>query len=198
MGDHGLELHEFFEVLCMIAVARQPQVRHRRQHDAGRHRVLVEPMPGCLEKLLKVILKKANSDGLAKVLKRVMKEPEIRAIFNANNAPLKKAFEKYSNANYSATKAATVTLENLLGAMNERRCAKDVIVDPKPAISGYYTPRCTPTSRSSTSAAPSSRRRAAARAAAPTRRRAASSSTSRSSSTSSGCAARSSTRRSRR
>ena len=73
-------------------------------------------------------------------LKRVMKEPEIRAVFNANKLPLKKAFDARSNAKVSATKAPTMTLESLLGAMNERKVAKDIIVDPRPAISGYYTP----------------------------------------------------------
>ena len=75
------------------------------------------------------------------VLKRVMKEPEIRAVFNASKLPLKKAFEARSNAKIAATKAPTMTLENLLGAMNERKTCKDVIVDPVPAISGYYTPQ---------------------------------------------------------
>ena len=74
------------------------------------------------------------------MLKRVMKEPDIRAIFNANKSPLKKAFNARSNAKVAATKAPTMTLESLLGAMNERKCAKDILVDPTPAISGQYTP----------------------------------------------------------
>ena len=82
---------------------------------------------------MKVILKNAKTDVLAKVLKRVMKEPDVRAIFNANKAALKKAFDARSNAAIAATKAPTMSLESLLGAMNERHVAKDAIVHPTPA-----------------------------------------------------------------
>ena len=143
MGDHGLEMHEFMECLCMIAVARaNPKygtVGNTKTTDADS--VLVAPMPGCLDTLMKVILKNAKTDELAKTLKRVMKEPEIRAIFNANKAALNKAFLARSNAQFAATKAATMSLESLLGAMNERRVAKDIIVDPTPAVSGQFTPQ---------------------------------------------------------
>ena len=142
-GDRGLQLHEFFEVLCMIALARaNPKygsVGTFKTTDANS--VVDKPMPGCLDTLLKnSILKKAKSDGLAKILKIVIKDPEIRAVFNTKGGPLKKAFESHSNKKQSATKAPTMTLEQLIGAMNHRKVAKDVIVDPAPAITGYYTP----------------------------------------------------------
>ena len=97
-------------------------------------------MPGCLDTLMKVILKNAKTDVLAKVLKRVMKEPEIRAVFNANKLPLKKAFDARSNAKVSATKAPTMTLESLLGAMNERKVAYPSIACPHTFPSLALTP----------------------------------------------------------
>ena len=83
-GDRALELHEFFEVLCMIALARaNPRygtLGNTKTTDAGS--IVDEPMPGCLDKLLKnSVLKKAKSDGLTKVLKIVMKDPEVEAGF---------------------------------------------------------------------------------------------------------------------
>lgn len=69
MGDHGLEIHEFCECLCMIAVGRaNPKygtVGMTKTKDADS--VLVAPMPGCLDTLMKVILKNAKTDVLAKV-----------------------------------------------------------------------------------------------------------------------------------
>mgnify|MGYP006141543405 CR=1 FL=1 len=192
-GDKGLEIHEFCECLCMIALARaNPKygtVGNTKTADADS--VLVAPMPGCLDTLMKRVLKNAKTDVLGKVsqpsphhrpvatwhgrltsppplatrgfpsshtplphlhppplplahtpqvLKRVMKEPEIRAVFNHNEKPLKKAFEARSNAQFAGTKGPTMTLENLIGAMNERKVAKDVVIDPVPAISGTYCP----------------------------------------------------------
>ena len=140
-GDHGLEMHEFCECLCMIAFARaNPKygsVGHSRSADAAS---LVEnPMPGCLDVLMKRILKNAKTDVLAKVLKRVMKEPEVRKELNDRKESLRKAFNKHSNAKSAATKEPTMTLEQLLGAMNLRKVAKDTVIDPIPAVSGTFT-----------------------------------------------------------
>jgi hypothetical protein len=136
------EMHEFCETLCMIALARANPlygtVGKTKGEDASK--LVEKPMPGCLDTLMKVILKKAKTDGLTKVLKRVMKEPDIRAIFNANKPALKKAFDARSNAASAATKAPTMSLESLLGVFNERHVVKDAIINPTPAISGAYTP----------------------------------------------------------
>ena len=51
------------------------------------------------------------------VLKRVVKEPDIRAIFNGARGGLKKAFESRSNKSFSATQAATMSLEDLIEGM---------------------------------------------------------------------------------
>ena len=143
-GDKGLEIHEFLELLCMIALARaNPKYGSvgSTKQMAGEESIIKDPMPGCLEKLLKnSILKKAKSDGLTKILKIVMKDPEIRAVFNAKAGPLKKAFEAHSNKKQSATKAPTMTMEMLIGAFNFRKVAKDTLIDPRPAVSGYFTP----------------------------------------------------------
>ena len=142
-GDRGLELPEFFELLCMIALARaNPKygsVGHSKTTNAAT--IVEHPMPGCLDTLLKKsILAKAKTDGLAKVLKIIAKDPEIRAVFNKVAGPLRKGFEAHSNKKASATKEPTMTLEQLVQAMNQRKVAKDVIVTPKPAVSGTYVP----------------------------------------------------------
>jgi hypothetical protein len=142
-GDRGLVLHEFFECLVMMAVYRQnPKygtVGNTTSKDGGD--VLVHPLPGCLETLLtKSILTKAKTDQLTKTLKRIQKEPEVRAVINQYKAELKKAFEGASNKEFAATKAATMTLEKFIEQCNKRHVAKDIIVKPTPAISGAFVP----------------------------------------------------------
>ena len=111
-GDRGLVLHEFFECLVMMAVYRQnPKygtVGNTTSKDGGD--VLVHPLPGCLETLLtKSILTKAKTDQLTKTLKRIQKEPEVRAVINQYKAELKKAFEGASNKEFAATAASSST-----------------------------------------------------------------------------------------
>lgn len=162
-GDRGLELHEFYEALCMIALGRfNPRygtVGNTKTTDASS--VVDMPMPDCLDKLLKIVLKNAKTDGLTKILKIIVKDPLIRAVFNAkeksvNKAQegvggrikglsktfdgLRKAFEAHSNKKASATKEPTMTLEQFIEAMNKRSVAQDLIIDPDPAIAGAYTP----------------------------------------------------------
>jgi hypothetical protein len=100
-------MHEFCEVLVMIAFQRaNPKYGtpgNTRTADAAS--LVPHPMPGCLDTLMKKVLGNAKTDVQAKLLKRVMKEPDIRAIFNANKAKLKKLFEARSNKKVAASTA---------------------------------------------------------------------------------------------
>ena len=107
-------------------------VGHSKTADAAT--IVEHPVPGCLDTLLKkTILAKAKTDGLAKVFK-------IRAVFNKVAGPLCKGFEAHSNKKASSTKEPTMTMEQLIQAMNQRKVGKDVIVTPNPAVSGTYVP----------------------------------------------------------
>ena len=138
-GDHGLELHEFFECLIMLAFHKA----NPKFGDVGHNTEasVPFPLPGCLDTLLnKSILKKAKSDDLAKILKRIQKEPECQAVVRARQAQLEKAFKVKSSAAHSKTANPLMTMEQFVAQCVDRRFAKDVIVHPMPNISGVAVP----------------------------------------------------------
>ena len=98
------------------------------------------PLPGCLDTLLnKSILKKAKTDTLAKTLKQIKKE---RCAGGRALAPgrLEKAFKSKSSAQHSKTSNPTMSMEQFVAQMVDRKVAKDVIVEPTPNISGAIVP----------------------------------------------------------
>ena len=67
-GDHALELHEFLEAVVQLAFGRA----NPRFGSVGKEREAPNPLPDCLDSMLrKCLMKKAKQDGLAKVKKVV-------------------------------------------------------------------------------------------------------------------------------
>ena len=113
-GDHGLELHEFFECLVMLAL----QKANPKFGEVGHNTSVEFPLPGCLDTLLKKsILKKAKSDNLAKTLKRIKKEPDVLAVIKANQPALQKIFLSKSTGAHSRTANPLMTMEQFLACM---------------------------------------------------------------------------------
>ena len=136
-GDNGLELHEFFECLVMLGLHKA----NPKFGEVGHNDSVEFPLPGCLDTLLnKSILKKAKGDNLAKILKRIQKEPEVQAVVRARAPALEKQFKGKSSAAYSKTANPLMTMEQFVAMMVDRSVAKDVIVHPEPNISGAFVP----------------------------------------------------------
>ena len=161
-GDNSLELHEFFECLVMLGLEKANptlgQAWPRSQPIGPRtgwkpplltapsplaraaqvgHNATVEfPLPGCLDTLLRgSILKKAKADDLAKVLKRVQKEPEVQAVLSASRPRLLKLFS--TKASTAGPKSPSIMqMTALVSQLQSRNVIKDIIVHPTPAVQG--------------------------------------------------------------
>jgi hypothetical protein len=131
-GDRGLQLHEFFECLVMLAL----QKANPKFGSVGHNTSVEFPLPGCLDTLLnKSILKRAKSDNLAKTLKRIKKEPEVQAVIARNKPELHKIFLSKSTAMHSKTANPTMTMETFVAQCVGRRVCKDTIIKPEPNVS---------------------------------------------------------------
>ena len=141
-GDHGLELHEFFECVVMLAFERaNPKfgsVGHNTAESVG------SPLPGCLETLLKKhLLTRAKTDTLAKVRKMVEKEAAVQMALKPRRAELQKHFETAakSDSTVTAGSALSVSMERFCQDLFDRNVTKDIMVDPTPIVKGTPLPQ---------------------------------------------------------
>ena len=156
-GDKGLELHEFFEAVIMIAFERanprfgevgfnnkemqvdQTGDKVRKVDKKNKTEFIL--LPGCLETLLKdVLLKKAKTDVLAKMKKVMQSDAACQAIFKEHRAYFKEEFRERAKDGNEAGNEPTWTLEVMMEDFKDRQLLKDVIVHPTPAVSGTKPP----------------------------------------------------------
>ena len=141
-GDHGLELHEFFECVIMLAFQRANPKFGSVGHNTS---ASVEfPLPGCLETLLKkCLLVKAKTDTLAKVRKMVEKEPEVQMAFKARRSELQVQFEIAAKSDSTMTAGGTlsVSMDRFCQDLFDRKVTKDIMVEPTPIVKGMALPK---------------------------------------------------------
>ena len=157
-GDNGLELHEFFECIIMIAFQRANPRYGEVGHSGDEMKVGVDgssvrvekgkgnadelvTLPGCLEDLIRnVLLKKAKTDTLAKTKKVLQADPECQKIIKERRAELAKQFKKLGVDGIEAGTGLTTTLEKLMEDFMGRNVTKDITVKPTPAVKGAVVP----------------------------------------------------------
>jgi len=141
-GDNALELHEFLEAVVMLAFHRfNPKFGTVGHNTAD---AVAQPLPGCLETLLKKhLLTKAKTDTLAKVKKMIEKDPEVQLALRPRKAALKVQFEKAAKADSTMTAGSTLmmSMEKFCDDLFERKVTKDIMVDPTPVVKGVALPK---------------------------------------------------------
>ena len=64
----------------------------------------------------------------------------MQAVVRARQPALEKAFRAKSSAQHSKTANPTMTMEQFIAQMVDRRVAKDILVEPTPNVSGAKVP----------------------------------------------------------
>ena len=137
-GDGSLELHEFLEVVIMLAF-------HRANPKFGtvgnNEETAVEyPAPGCLDHLLKkCLLQNAKRDGIALVKSAVAEEPDVQvALWSYKSALLKEFRMVIGNAGASGQ---NLSMDVFLDDLFDRGIIRDQMVTPKSAVVGQELPQ---------------------------------------------------------
>ena len=139
-GDHGLELHEFFECLCMLAFQRaNPKFGEVGHNDAS---AVANPMPGCLETMIKKnLLTNAKRDKLALVKASLVTDKEVTLLMPGLKARLKKAFDALSATGVRTLFGkAVISMDMFNQDLVDRGVTKDIMVKPTPAVVGVPLP----------------------------------------------------------
>jgi len=144
-GDHGLEIHEFYEVLVMLAFAKM----NPKFGQVGQNTVeaAANPLPGCLDVLLnKYILTKAKRDEMPALVKKIQTDAAVQAVFEKNRADLANMFVKVAGKGEQGGKLSAASSKNVDGmnmkmddfydSMFDEKVVSDTTVAPRPPVVG--------------------------------------------------------------
>eukprot|EP00966_Prymnesium_polylepis_P147009 3395466-Prymnesium_polylepis.1 len=131
-GDNALEFHEFLEAVVLLAFHRA----NPRFGEVGQGREVEVPLPDCLDQLLhKSLLKKAKTDSLIKVRKRIEKEIDVQLAMRPFRPKLKEEFVTLLGG-VNAPPNPRMGMEVFCNDLFHRGVAKECTVRPTPAVQG--------------------------------------------------------------
>jgi len=144
-GDHGLEIHEFYEVLVMLAFAKA----NPKFGNVGHNTIeaATNPLPGCLETMLtKNILTKAKRDEMPALVAKIKSDSEIKAVFEKNRGELANKFVKVAGKGEQGGKLSAASAKNVDGlnmkmddfydSMFDSKVVSDITIGPRPPVVG--------------------------------------------------------------
>ena len=151
-GDHGLQIHEFFEALVAVALYRaNPDLGELGELDAS------DPLPGCLEALLKnQVLTNAKRDKLALVKSALETDADVQQLVpdikkrlqtskkhNVNDGlpEYARSFDEVTAVGVRKVFGKQVMdMEILQNELTTRRVAKELTVTPQAKVQGDVFP----------------------------------------------------------
>ena len=139
-GDNSLEIHEFLEVVVMLAFHRaNPKFGEAGYTDAS---AVSSPLPGCLEVLLKKsLLQSAKRNAVAGVRSVVVEEPDVQKELWSYKSALLKIFRQITaSANGGSGSNKVLTMDDFLDDLFDRGIIRDQMVAPAPAVVGVQPP----------------------------------------------------------
>jgi hypothetical protein len=136
---------EFLEAIVKLAFARSnPEFGEVGKADAS---AVPEPLPGCLETMLKNhLLLNAKRDALADVMRKMASDGPTKAVLANRRDALRMRFEKLSKSDAKAAaakasgKGPLVSMERWCEEMFELGLTRDVVVTPTSPIKGKSLP----------------------------------------------------------
>ena len=144
-GDHGLTFPEFLEALCACALFRA----NPKLGEVGHNDECEDPLPGCLDALLKTnVLTNAKRDKLALVKSSMETDadvlaqlPEVKKRLQHTQNPEIRSFDAITKVGVRTVFGKQVmNMDMLQDELTLRRCTKEITLKPTPKIKGDVWP----------------------------------------------------------